>query len=71
MMRNANFILKALFILKVFCPDFFGQAGKRLIRKLRLILKFMLPYTGRQVIVIHMLPNLSRKSNQPDNVARM
>ena len=43
MMRNANFILKALFILKVFCPDFFGQAGKRLIRKLRLILKFMLP----------------------------
>ena len=36
-----------------------------LIRKVRLILKFMTSQTGKQTIAIHILPNISRsKGNQ-------
>ena len=48
-----------------FCSGFFGLVTKGLIRKLRLILKFMTSQTGKQTITIHILPNISRsKSNQ-------
>ena len=36
-----------------------------LLRKLRLISKFMMSQTGKQIIAIHILPNISRsKDNQ-------
>ena len=44
MIKNAfYFILKNLFVLRYLnlCPDFFGHVRKRLIRKLKLVLKFM------------------------------
>ena len=50
-------MLKTLFVLAIFifCPDFFGLVGKRLDKKLRLILKFMTSQTGKQIIIIHTL----------------
>ena len=44
----------------------FGQVGKWLdIRKLNVISNFMTSHTGEQVIIIHILPNISRsKGNQ-------
>ena len=44
----------------------FGQVGKWLdIRKLNVISNFMTSHTGKQVIIIHILPNISRsKGNQ-------
>ena len=53
-----------------FCHDNFGHVGKglgkkALIRKLRLISKFMTSLTGKQTITIHIFPSSSRnKSNQ-------
>ena len=31
-----------------------------LIRRLRLVSKFMMPETGQQIVAIHILPNISR-----------
>ena len=46
-----------------FCPNFFGHVGKPLDKKA--ISKFMMPQTGKQIITIHILPNISRsKGNQ-------
>ena len=48
-----------------FCPDFFVTWENRLIRKLRLISKFMTWQPGEQTIAIHILCNMSRsKANQ-------
>ena len=61
MMKNAfYFALKALFVLKILVMYKNG-----LIRKIRLFSKFMTSQPGKQTIVIHILPNISRsRSNQ-------
>ena len=59
-MKNAFYIiLKVLFVLKIFnfCPDFFGHAGKRLV-----ISNFMTSQTGKLIVTIHILPNISRST---------
>ena len=62
MMKNSFcFILKALFVLKIFkfLSRLFGHVEKNgLIRKLRLISKFMTSQPGLQTIAIHILPNI-------------
>ena len=63
-MKNAfYFMLKALFILKIFkvLSWVLGHEGKGLIRKLRLISKFMASQTSKQTITIHILPNISQE----------
>ena len=62
-MKNAfYFMLKALFGLEIIL---FLSRHFCLIRKLRLISKFMTSQTGQQIIKIHTLPNISRsKGNQ-------
>ena len=43
----------------------FDQVEKQLIKKMRLISKFMTSQPGKQTISIHILPNISRsKGNQ-------
>ena len=43
----------------------FDQVEKQLIKKIRLISKFMTSQPGKQTISIHILPNISRsKGNQ-------
>ena len=68
MMKNAfYFILKPHFIFKIFkfCSDFLIKQKNGLIRKPRLILKFMMSQAGHKVITIHILPIISRsKINQ-------
>ena len=67
-MKNAfYFTLKALFVLKYsnFCLDFLVLQKNDLIREIRLILKFMSSKSGKQIIIIHILLNISRsKDNQ-------
>ena len=67
-MKNAFYsTLKALFVLKIFkflCPDFFGHVEKGLGQKLRLISKFNKLSSGKQIITIHTLPNISRKAKE-------
>ena len=63
-MKNAfYFMLKGLFILKTFkvLSWVLGHEGKGLIRKLRLISKFMASQTSKQTITIHILPNISQE----------
>ena len=44
-----------------FCPSFFWSCSKNgLLRKLRLISKFMTSDTDKQIIIIHILLNISR-----------
>ena len=66
-MKNAfHFILRTLYTLKIFnfCTAFFGHVGKRL-KKLRLISNFMMSSTGKKLITVNILPNISRrKGNQ-------
>ena len=52
MMKNAYFLLKALFVLKIFkfCPVFFWPCGKTI---------FMTSQTGKQTNTIHIFPNIS------------
>ena len=48
-----------------FCPDLLVMQENGLIRKLRLISKFMTPQTGKQIIPIHVIHNFLRgKDNQ-------
>ena len=67
-MKNAfYFILKALFVLKIssFCHGVLVIKKNGLIRKIRLILKFMTSQPGLQTIAIHIFPNISQcKGNQ-------
>ena len=46
-----------------FCRDFLVMQKKRLIRKIRLSLKFMTSQLGEQTITIHTLPNISRSKD--------
>ena len=43
-----------------FCLEFLVMYQNGLIKKMRLILKFMTPQPGYQTIVIHVLPNIPR-----------
>ena len=61
------FILKALFVFKIFkfLPWRFGHVEKSFIRKIRLISTFIASQPGQQTITIRTLPNISRsKGNQ-------
>ena len=64
MMKNSfYFILKALFVLKIFNFLFIQKNG--LIRKIRLISKCMTSQLVQQTVAIHILCNISQtKSNQ-------
>ena len=69
MMKNAfYYILKALFVLKLFkfLSRFFGHVGKNdLIRKIRLTSRFMTSQPDLRTVAIHILPNVSQsKGNQ-------
>ena len=71
MMKNAfYFILKALFVLKIFkfSSRHFGHVGKTawlMIRKIRLTSKFMTSQPGLKTIAVHILLNISHsKGNQ-------
>ena len=69
MMKNDfYFTLKALFVLKIFKffdLTFLAMYKNGLVRKIRLILKFMTSQPGFQTIAIHTFPNISRsKGNQ-------
>ena len=67
LMKNAfYFILKALYVLKIFLffSRLFGHVAKTTWLE-RLTLKFMTAQPGLQTIAIHILPNISRsKGNQ-------
>ena len=66
MMKNAlYFILKALFVLKIFkfLSWLFGHVKNGLIRKIRLISKFMTSQLGKQTIAIDILHNISRSKD--------
>ena len=53
------------FVLKVFITTFWSCRKSSLIRKIRLISKFMTSPPGLQIIPIHIWPNISqRKGNQ-------
>ena len=64
MMKNAfYFILKALFVLKIFkfFVTTFGSCRKNgLIREIRLTSKFMTSQYGLQTIAIHIFPTISQ-----------
>ena len=66
--KNAfHFTSKALFVLKIFkcLSRLFSQVKNGLIRKIRLIPKFMTSQPDYQAIVMHILSNiLKSKSNQ-------
>ena len=67
--KNAFFYLtlKALFFLKYlhFCLDVLFMQKNGLVRKIRLISNFMRSQTGKQIITIHILPDISRcRGNQ-------
>ena len=71
-MKNAfYFMLKAFFVLDIFTflPWFFVYAENNLIRKLRLISKFMTSKPGQQIVTINILSNISRgEDNQAINL---
>ena len=71
-MKNAfYFMLKAFFVLDIFIslPWFFVYAENNLIRKLRLISKFMMSKPGQQIVTINILSNISRgEDNQTINL---
>ena len=69
MMKNAfYFLIKDLFRsqdILIFVPTFLVIQGISLVRKLRLISKFVTLQTGQQLITVIILPNISRiKGNQ-------
>ena len=48
-----------------FLSRLFGHVGKRFDKKVKGLISFMAPQTGKQIITIHILPNISRsKGNQ-------
>ena len=61
MMKNTfYFLVKTLFGLLLFCPDFLAMQKNNLMRKLWLITKFITSQTGQKMITIHILPNILR-----------
>ena len=75
-MKNVfYFILKALFVLKIFkfLSRLSGHVEKNnLVRKIRIILKFMTLQPGQQRITTHTLLNISRiKGNQTMKIGQL
>ena len=67
MMENAYFILKALFVLKifVFVTTFWSCRKNGLIWQIRLTSKFMTSQPGLQTVAIRIFPSISQsKANQ-------
>ena len=68
MMKNAFYFTLKLYSFSRylnFCLDFLVMYKNGLIRKIRLISKFMTLQSGKQTIAMHILPNISRsKGNQ-------
>ena len=67
-------MLKALFVLKIctFLSWFFGHIGKRLDKRAKVISRFVTSRTGKQTIVINILPDISKnKSNQTKKFGRL
>ena len=68
MMKNAfNVTLKALFVLKIFkfLSLCFGHLDKRFDQKVKVVSKFMTWKPGKQTVVIHILPDISKsKANE-------
>ena len=64
------FTSKALFVLKIFrfLSWLFGHVTNGLTRKISLISKFMVSQPGKQTIVIHILPNISRRKGNQRNI---
>ena len=55
-----------------FCFDFLVMYKNGLIRKIRLISKYMTSQQGKQTMAIHILPNISRnKGNQTMKFAQL
>ena len=71
MVKNAfHFILKpsVLKIWQLFALNFWSCRKNGLIRKTRLISKFMTSQPGQQTITVNIFPNISQsKGNQPGN----
>ena len=69
-MGNAFYFILKLFVFVFspylnFCPDILVMQKNVLLRKLRLISKFMTSQNGKQIIKIHILHNILRsKDNQ-------
>ena len=74
-MKNAFcFIWKVVFVLKIFkfCPNIFGHVVKWLVKKNKLISKFMTSSTTKQIITMHILPTVSRsKVNQTSKFGQL
>ena len=72
-MKNAcYFTLKSLFFFRYlnFYPDFFGYVENGLIRKLMLISKIVTSKTGKQIIAIHILSNISRSIDNQNQTTK-
>ena len=70
MMKNAfYFILRAPFVLKIFVLTFCSCRKNDLIRKLRLISRFLTSQTGKPIVAIQILSNILRSQTirQSDN----
>ena len=66
MLKNAfYFTLKPPFVPKYlnFCLDFSSMPKKSLIRKIKLIRKFMMSQHRKQIIAVHIFSNLSRRKD--------
>ena len=67
-------MLKALFVLKIctFLSWFFRHIGKRVDKRAKVISRFVTSRTGKQTIVINILPDISKtKSNQTKKFGRL
>ena len=66
MMKNTfYFTSKALFVLKIFnfLSWIFVQVENGLIRMIRLISKFIMSQPGKEIILIHISPNILRSKD--------
>ena len=69
-----NFFIRTLFVLMIctFLSWFFGHIGKRLDKTAKVISRFVTSRTGKQTIVINILPDISKnKSNQTKKFGRL
>ena len=74
MMKNAfYFILKLISCLSYldFILNFWSCRKNGLIRKTRLVSKFIDPQLGKQIITIHILPNTSRSKDRLWNLVNL
>ena len=55
-------MLKIIFVLMIFefCLDLLGHLENSSIGKIRLISKFLVSQNGKQIIAMHMLPNVPK-----------